>query len=103
MQEYLLGWNKNINVSKFIFKARSKTLDIKMQKKWKYEDKLCSGCKVREETGEEILSCWFLGKEENVKPMTYAMFYCESIRDMILVANCMMERLKTRKAILDTG
>ena len=46
MQEYLLGWNKNINASKFIFKARSKTLDIKMQKKWKYEDKLCSGCKV---------------------------------------------------------
>ena len=29
MQEYLLGGNKNINVSKFIVKARSKTLDIK--------------------------------------------------------------------------
>ena len=103
MQEYLLGGNKNIDVSRFIFKARSKTLDIKMQKKWKYEDKLCSGCKVREETGEEILSCWYFGKEENVKPITYGMFYCESISDMILVAKCMMERLKRRKAILDTG
>ena len=74
-----------------------------MQKKWKFEDKLCSGCKVREETGEEILSCWYFRKEENVKPMTYDMFYCESISDRILVANSMMERLKRRKAILDTG
>ena len=56
-----------------------------MQKKWKYEDKLCSGCKVRKETGEEILSFWYFGKEENVKP------------------NCMMARLKRRKANLDTG
>ena len=39
LQEYLLAGNKNINVSRFIFKARSQTLDIKMQKKWKYEDK----------------------------------------------------------------
>ena len=63
MQEYPLGWNTNINVSKFIFKARSKKLDIKMQKKWKYEDKLCSGCKVREETGDEILSCCFVWEQ----------------------------------------
>ena len=33
MQEYLLGGNRNIDLSKFIFKARCKTLDIKMQKK----------------------------------------------------------------------
>ena len=103
MQEYLLGGNKNIDVSRFMFKARSKRLDIKIQKKWKYEDKLWSGCKVREETGEEILSCWYFGKEDNVKPITYGMFYCDVISNMILVAKCMMERLKRRKAILDTG
>ena len=44
IQEYLLGGNKNTSVATFIFKARSQTLDIKMQKKWKYEDKLCIGC-----------------------------------------------------------
>ena len=74
-----------------------------MQKKWKYEDKLCIGCKVREETGEEILSCWYFGNDENTKVMTYDMFYSESISDMILVAKCMMEKLKRRKTILDTG
>ena len=105
MQEYLLEGNKSIEVSKFIFKARSKTLDIKMQRKWKYEDKLCTGCKVREETGEEILTCTYFEEtdEENAKPMTYDMFYCESTSDMILVAKCMMARLKRRKTILDTG
>ena len=58
-----------------------------MQKKWRHDDKLCSGCKVREETGEEMLSWWYFGKEDNVKPITYGMFYCESISDMILVAS----------------
>jgi hypothetical protein len=99
-QEYLLGGNKNTSVAKFIFKARSQTLDIKMQKKWKYEDKLCIGCKRREETGEEILSCWHFGTEENFK---YDMFYSDSSIDMIRVANCMMKKLKIRQTIIDNG
>ena len=46
MQEYFLSGDRTINISKFIFKARGNTLDIKMQKTWKYSDKLCSGCGV---------------------------------------------------------
>ena len=34
IQEYLLDGNKNIEVSKFIYKARSMTLDIKTQKSY---------------------------------------------------------------------
>jgi hypothetical protein len=30
-------------------------LDIKTQQKWKYEDKICIGCKTNEESGDEIL------------------------------------------------
>ena len=41
MEDYLLDGNKNTRTSKFIFKARSKTLDIKMQRGWKYKDKIC--------------------------------------------------------------
>ena len=41
IQEYLLDGNKNIEISKFVFKARSKCLDIKTQKKWKYKDIIC--------------------------------------------------------------
>ena len=36
LQQYLHHGNKNI--SKFISKARSQTLDLKIQKKWKYSD-----------------------------------------------------------------
>ena len=32
MQEYLSDGDRNVNVSKVIFKARGKTLDIKIQK-----------------------------------------------------------------------
>ena len=101
IQEYLLGGNKNSSVAKFIFKARSQTLDIKMQKKWKYEDKLCIGCNIREETGQEILSCWHFGKEESLK---YEMFYSNSSRDIISLirfANCMMKKI--RQSIIDNG
>ena len=102
LQEYLLAGNKKINVSRFIFKARSQTLDIKMQKKWKYEDKNCIGCKVREESGEEILTCWFFGREPIVKPVKYDMFY-GACSDMLLVANCMMKKMKARQTIIDNG
>ena len=39
LQDYLMEGNKNINTSKFIFKAGAKTLDIKNKKRWKYTDK----------------------------------------------------------------
>ena len=61
MQQYLCE-NSNTNISKFIAKARAKTLDLKTQKGWKYEDKLCSGCNIREESGDEILTCEKFGK-----------------------------------------
>ena len=32
------------------------TLDIKTQKSWKFKDKLCIGCRVNCEMGDEILS-----------------------------------------------
>ena len=48
IQEYLLEGNKNIELIKFIFKARGQTLNIKTQKKWKYSDKICTGCNIKE-------------------------------------------------------
>ena len=57
MQDYLANGDRNINVSKLIFKARGETLDIKLQKRWKYEDVLCSGCKNEEDLRNEILRC----------------------------------------------
>ena len=61
MQQYLYE-NNNTNISKFIAKARSKTVDQKTHKAWKYEDRLCSGCNIREESGDKILTCEIFGK-----------------------------------------
>ena len=56
IQEYLMDGNQNTEISKLIFKARGKNLDIKEHKKWKYKDNLCIGCNTRIETEEELLS-----------------------------------------------
>ena len=55
IQEYLMDGNKNSEISKLIFKARGKNLDIKEHKKWKYEDNLCIGCNTR--TSRAALKC----------------------------------------------
>ena len=57
MQAYLADGDRDNRVSRLIFKARGKTMDIKMQKRWKYDDTLCTGCGKNEETGQEILMC----------------------------------------------
>ena len=54
MQEYLLDGNVNTKMSQLIFKARSMTLDIKMQKKLKYSDTTCVGYGLNDEMGQEI-------------------------------------------------
>ena len=41
MQEYLSDGDRNVNESKMIYKARGKTLDIKLQKRWKYNNTFC--------------------------------------------------------------
>ena len=57
IQEYLVVGNKNTEISKLLFKARGKSLDIKTHKKWKYDDDICVGCGVQKETETEILAC----------------------------------------------
>ena len=47
IQEYFIGGLCNKNLSKLIFKARSQSLDIKTQQKWKYADSICIGCKIQ--------------------------------------------------------
>ena len=88
MQDYLLDGNVNSTISKLIFKARSMTLDIKMQKKWKYSDIFCFGCGVNSETGQEILSCKGFNEDmENLEtlektPLLYSLFYYGSTKQL---------------------
>ena len=92
IQEYLLRGDRDINVSKCIFEARGNTLDIKSHKKWKYENKLCSGCNENDETGEEIFQCTFFG--ENLEKIGYSWFYRGSVNDQIVAAKSMIKKLR---------
>ena len=102
MQDYLLDGNVNTTISKVIFKARSMTLDIKMQRKWKYSDILCMGCGVNDETGQEILSCeGFSEKKENLEnlektPLLYSKFYYGATKEMVYLAKVLSRKLKIR-------
>ena len=95
--------NKNVTVAKFIFKSRSMTLDIKMQRKWKYSDSICVDCGIKNETGEEIISCNGYGETSDLggKPMLYSTFYYGTTSEMILVAKMMMKRLKLREKMME--
>ena len=97
IQEYLLCGDRDMNISRLIFKARGLTLDIKTQKKWKYSDRLCSGCTLNDESGDEILFCKSFG--ENIQKISYSWFYRESVSDQILVAQIMMKKLKAREKL----
>ena len=99
IQEYLLDGNQNIKLAKLIFKTRSMTLDLKMQKKWRYEDTTCIGCGVNNETGEEILSCsgYSSSNDDNgEQPAMYSIFYDGKTSEIFKLAKRLMERLKER-------
>ena len=96
MQDYFSG--RSVEVSRTIFRARGKCLQIKMQQKWRFKDTLCVGCKVREETGEEILECEKFGKNE--LGLDYKMFF-ENQEKQILVGKEMEKRMRQRKKMLE--
>ena len=97
MQDYLAEGDRNVVISKMIFKSRGQTLDIKSQKRWKFEDLKCEGCQQNIETGEEILQCEMLGKNEN--KAEYSWFYGDLVRKQIIAGKVMTEKLKKRKLI----
>ena len=95
MQDYLAKGDRNVVISKIIFKARRQTLDIKSQKRWKYEDLQCEGCQENIKTGEEILQCEMLGK--NVNKAEYSWFYSDSVRKQISTGKVMIEKWKKKR------
>ena len=103
LQEYLHEENKNTKISQFIFKARCKTLEIKTHKKWKFEDKICTGCKLREETGDEVLSCEGFGETLLENQPKYEWFYSNEVQKMIDCAKVMIQKLKKREKLIENG
>ena len=97
MQDYLVEGDRNILVSKMIYKARGMTLDIKLQKKWKYDDIQCEGCHENIESGEEVLKCDNLGR--NIYQAEYTWFYSELVSKKIMAGKVMIQKLRKRKQI----
>ena len=97
MQDYLFEGDRNLLVSKAIYKARGQILDIKMHKRWKFDNLNCEGCNKNLETGEEILQCEKLGTNED--QATYTWFYSELVTKQILAGKVLLKKLKKRKQI----
>ena len=95
MQDYLAEGDRNLLVSKVVYKARGQVLDIKMQKRWKYDDLNCEGCQENLETGEEIMMCEKLGKNES--NAEYSWFYSDLVCKQILAGKIIIKKLKKRK------
>ena len=105
LQDYFIGGHCTNKMAKLIFKARSQTLDIKSQRKWKYQDKTCIGCEKMEESGEEIMLCEKLniGNRTADIPIRYNWFFSDNIHDLVKAGKILNDSLKRRQEILDTG
>ena len=76
-------------------------MDIKLQKKWKYSDTMCSGCSENEESREEILLCASFGETSEKIPFSYGWFYSGKVENQILVARILVKKLKMRQKIIE--
>ena len=103
IQEYLLCGNKDTEISKLIFKARGKILDIKEHNKWKYKDDICVGCETKSETFEEVIFCPGLMETDEIvdEKLSYNVFLGGSVEDMERIAKIIEKRLKRREKILE--
>ena len=103
IQEYLLYGNNDTEISKLIFKARGKILDIKEHKKWKYTDDICVGCETKSETFEEVIFCPGLMETDEIvdEKLSYNVFLGGSVEDMEMIAKILKKRLKRREKILE--
>ena len=97
IQDYLADGDRNTSVSKIIFKARGKTLDIKLQKRWKYDDLQCTGCSQNIESGEEIMQCENLGSNE--LGAEYSWVFSDLVSKKIAAGKVIMKKLQKRKKL----
>ena len=101
MQHYLLDGNKNTRTSKMIFKGRTKSLDIKTLKGWKYDDDLCVGCNSRKESIEELLSCDALSDANETEKVEYQWLFEENDRKIHQVGSTLIKRMRKREKLLE--
>ena len=101
MSEYLER-NKNNQLTKYIFKTRSGTLDIKDWNKWKYEDNLCVGCGIKAETMDHFMKCIAYSVENNSnQPIHWKSIYENNTEKQTSIAKEVKRRFGLRKTLLE--
>ena len=105
IQEYLLDGNSNTEISKLIFKARGRNLNIKEHKRWKYEDTLCVGCNEKNESENELLSCPGFSETNEIiyEEIIYSLVFGNKVSEMVKVAKEIRKMLKVREKLMDNG
>ena len=73
--------------------------------KWKYTDSSCIGCKIKEESGDKLLICNKLSKENSVaeKRVYYNLFYSNNVANVGIAGKLMETALKERQTIMEAG
>ena len=74
--------------SRTLFMARSKTLDIKTHRTYKFHDTVCRGCGVEEETLEHLVNC-------GISPSEHIIVNMEDICDSKVKAVIFVERVQS--------
>ena len=98
----MISGNKNSKISKIIFQARTKSIDLKAYKSWKYDDELCVGCNKRTETIDEILSCdTYSEKNKQNRIVKYDWLFGISDSDKHEVGLMLLKRLRKREKLLE--
>ena len=73
--------------------------------KWKYADTLCTGCNLKEETGQEILVCDQFNDKNIICNVSakYSDFYSDNVIDIVKTGKILRNNLKRRQEILEAG
>ena len=100
MAEYLKR-NTNESVTKYIFKVRSGTLELKKWSQWKYEDNLCIGCELKEETMSHFMECEVYNVNKNSsESVNWKNIYKNNMEQQIIIAKEVERRFNMREEII---
>ena len=80
-------------------------MEIKDHKKWKYENILCVGCNINNETENELLECSGFSEGDGLTNdnVSYSAVFGNSVSDMVKVAKEVRRRLKIREKLMENG
>ena len=95
----------SINEKKWMFNCRVDDIDVKGNRRWKYENISCISCKKDiDETQVHLLECEYLvGKSELI---TYIPQYCElyngSLEEQLYVSRLLKDNFRRRNTLRGT-